>query len=272
MSMISRRTLLQLAAGLPALAAAPAIAAKPAAGRAKTYVLAHGSWHGGWCWRPVADRLQASGHRVFAPSFTGMGDRAHLLHPGITIDTFVEDLVQVIQSEELNEVILVGHSFGGIPISGVADRIPERLAHLVYFDSIVLQSGQDAFSVYPKADAEARIAAASRATNGLAVPIPDPLPAAWGFKPGSADEAWVKRRLTPHPLASYTTPLTLKHPIGNGRPRTYIHCTQPELPVLEASRQLVKSQPGWNWVDIAAPHEAHITHPQLLAELLLGLS
>ena len=85
MSMISRRTLLQLAAGLPALAAAPAIAARPAAGRAKTYVLAHGSWHGGWCWRPVADRLQAAGHRVFAPSFTGMGDRAHLLHPGITL-------------------------------------------------------------------------------------------------------------------------------------------------------------------------------------------
>ncbi|WYX08785.1 alpha/beta hydrolase [Achromobacter xylosoxidans] len=188
MSMISRRTLLQLAAGLPALAAAPAIAAKPAAGRAKTYVLAHGSWHGGWCWRPVADRLQAAGHRVYAPSFTGMGDRAHLLHKGITIDTFVEDLVQVIQSEELNDVILVGHSFGGIPISGVADRIPERLAHLVYFDSIVLQNGQDAFSVYPKADADARIAAASKATNGLAVPIPEPLPAAWGFKPGSADE------------------------------------------------------------------------------------
>ncbi|WP_232786558.1 alpha/beta fold hydrolase [Achromobacter sp. DH1f] len=272
MTMIHRRNLLKLAAGLPALAAAPAIAAQPQAAHAKTYVLAHGSWHGGWCWRPVADRLQAAGHRVYAPSFTGMGDRAHLLNPAITIDTFVEDLVQVIQSEELNDVILVGHSFGGIPISGVADRIPDRLAHLVYFDSIVLQSGQNAFSVYPKGDADARIAAASKATNGLAVPIPDPLPAAWGFKPGSADEAWVKRRLTAHPLASYTTPLTLKHPIGNGRPRTYIHCTQPELPVLEESRKLVKSQPGWNWVDIAAPHEAHITHPALLADLLLGLS
>ncbi|MCH1986691.1 alpha/beta hydrolase [Achromobacter xylosoxidans] len=284
MSMISRRTLLQLAAGLPALAAAPAgvarpasesaaqATAQPASGRAKTYVLAHGSWHGGWCWRPVAERLRAAGHRVHAPSFTGMGDRAHLLHKGITIDTFVEDLVQVIESEELNDVILVGHSFGGIPISGVADRIPERLAHLVYFDSIVLQSGQNAFSVYPKAEADARIAAASKATNGLAVPIPEPLPAAWGFKPGSADEAWVKRRLTRHPLASYTTPLTLRHPVGNGCPRTYIHCTQPELEVLEASRQWVKSQSGWNWVDIAAPHEAHITHPQLLAELLLGLS
>ena len=142
-------------------------------------MLAHGSWHGGWCWRPVAERLAAAGHRVYAPSYTGMGDRAHLLSRSITIDTFVEDLVQVIQTEELNDVILVGHSFGGIPITGVADRIPERLAHLVYFDAIVLQSGQNAFSVYPQADADARIAAASKATDGLAVPIPDPIPAAW---------------------------------------------------------------------------------------------
>ncbi|WP_254241834.1 alpha/beta fold hydrolase [Achromobacter pestifer] len=274
MTMLPRRTLLKLAAGLPALAAAGAAgAAAPAAPatKARNYVLAHGSWHGGWCWRPVADRLLAAGHRVYAPSYTGMGDRAHLLSKNITIDTFVEDLVQVIETQELKDVILVGHSFGGIPITGVADRIPQRLAHLVYFDAIVLQSGQNAFSVYPKADAEARIAAASKATGGLAVPIPDPLPAPWGFTPGSADYDWVKRRLTAHPLASYTTPLTLKHPIGNGVARTYIHCTQPELAVLDESRKLVKSQAGWNWVDIAAPHEAHITHPALLADLLLGL-
>ena len=186
MAMMQRRTLLKLVAGLPAVAAAPALAAgRRAAGKdagGKTYVLAHGSWHGGWCWRPVAERLAAAGHRVYAPSYTGMGDRAHLLSRSITIDTFVEDLVQVIQTEELNDVILVGHSFGGIPITGVADRIPERLAHLVYFDAIVLQSGQNAFSVYPQADADARIAAASKATDGLAVPIPDPIPAAWGFR------------------------------------------------------------------------------------------
>ncbi|MFU2024504.1 alpha/beta fold hydrolase, partial [Bordetella avium] len=268
---MQRRTLLKMAAGLPLITGGTALA-EAAPKKSNTYVLASGSWHGGWCWRPVADRLRAAGHRVYTPSYTGMGDRAHLLAQGITIDTFVEDLVQLIQSEELNDVILVGHSFGGIPITGVADRIPEALAHLVYFDSIVLKNGQNAFSVYPKADADARIAAATKATQGLAVPIPDPLPAAWGIAPGSNTEAWVKRRLTQHPLASYTTPLTLQHPIGNGRPRTYIHCTQPELPVLEQSRKLVKSQQGWNWVDLAAPHEAHITHPALLTEVLLGLS
>ena len=118
-----------------------------------------------------------------------MGDRAHLLSRSITIDTFVEDLVQVIQTEELNDAILVGHSFGGIPITGVADRIPERLAHLVYFDAIVLQSGQNAFSVYPQADADARIAAASN-TDGAGGADPGSDSRGLGFQEGSADHAW----------------------------------------------------------------------------------
>ena len=274
MAMMQRRTLLKLVAGLPAgrRAARGRRQAPPArtpAARPMCWRMAPGMAAGAGGRWPSAWRRPATGcTRPAIPAWA----IAHLLSRSITIDTFVEDLVQVIQTEELNDVILVGHSFGGIPITGVADRIPERLAHLVYFDAIVLQSGQNAFSVYPQADADARIAAASKATDGLAVPIPDPIPAAWGFKEGSADHAWVKRRLTAHPLASYTTPLTLKHPIGNGRPRTYIHCTQPELGVLEASRKLVKSQPGWNWVDLAAPHEAHITHPDQLSALLLGLS
>jgi len=235
----------------------------------RDYVLAHGSWHGGWCWRLVADRLRAGGHRVFTPSYTGMGDRAHLLSSSITVDTFIEDLIQVIQTEELQDVVLVGHSFGGVPITGVADRIPERIGHLVYFDAVLLESGQDSFSNYPKKEADARIAAAARATGGLAVPVPDPLPPVWGMAEGTAEHEWAKRRLTPHPLGSYTTPLALKHSIGNGLPRTYIHCTQPSHPILERSRELVKSQSGWNWVEIAAPHEAHMTHPDLLADILL---
>src|SRR5215468_571654 len=94
----------------------------------KTFVLAHGSWHGGWCWKKVADRLRAKGHAVYTPSYTGMGDRAHLLSKDITINTFADDLVQIIQSEELSNVIVVGHSFGGVPISGTADRVPEKIA------------------------------------------------------------------------------------------------------------------------------------------------
>jgi pimeloyl-ACP methyl ester carboxylesterase len=236
-----------------------------------TFVFAHGSWHGGWCWTRVADRLRAQGHRVFAPSYTGMGDRAHLLTKHITLDTFIEDICEVLTSEELSEVILVGHSFGGVPITGVADRLPERIRHLAYLDGVVLESGMCAFSSYPPEESAQR-ASAAEASGSLAVPAPERLPASWGLAEGSADYTWVMRRLSPTPLRAYTTPLMLRAPIGNGRPRTYIHCTQPENPAMQASRVLVKSLQGWNWVDFPGPHDCMITHPDELAALLLALS
>src|SRR5258707_7224812 len=258
--MVTRRSLLKATAmGLPlAVAALAAHGPRPAIAQAnspKTFVLAHGSWHGGWCWKRVADRLRAKGHAVYTPSYTGMGDRVHLLNREITIDTFVEDIEQVIQSEELTEVVLVGHSFGGVPISGVADRIPNRIARLVYLDAVVIESGRSAFSYYPAADVEARIKAAEKATNGLAVPVPEPLPAVWGLgKHGDPDYDWVRRRLTPHPLAAYTTALTLRASVGNNLPRTYVHCTQPSHPILEDSRRLVRSSSDWQGAYLAAPH------------------
>src|SRR5436190_17529261 len=122
-----------------------------------TFVVAHGSWWGGWSWGRVAARLRGAGQLAYTPSYTGMGDRAHLLGPTITIETFVEDLIGVIESEELSQVVLVGHSFGGVPISGVADRIPERIAKLIYLDAVVLEPGTHTFSNYPPDEAAARI-------------------------------------------------------------------------------------------------------------------
>jgi pimeloyl-ACP methyl ester carboxylesterase len=236
----------------------------------KTFVLAHGSWHGGWCWAHVADRLREAGHVVYTPSYTGMGERAHLLHKGITIETFVDDLVQVFEGDDLKNVVLVGHSFGGVPITGVADRIPERIAQLVYLDAVVLASGKHAFSVYPPDEAAARIQSAEHATNGLAVPVPYPLPAVWGLgQEGDPDYEWARSQLSPHPLHSYTTALTLRGPVGNNLPRTYVHCIKPSHPLLEDSRNLVRSLPGWQWLELAAPHEAMITHPAAVANLLL---
>jgi pimeloyl-ACP methyl ester carboxylesterase len=236
-----------------------------------SFVLAHGSWLGGWCWTRVADRLRRDGHDAFTPSFTGLGDRAHLLNSTITIDTFIDDLICVIESEELSDVVLVGHSFGGIPISGVADQVPERIAHLIYLDAAVVDKGMHAFAVYPPAEAEARTRAAEAATDGLAVPVPaSPLPEAWGLgNEGDPDYDWVLRRVTPHPLRTYTTPLRLGCDVGNALPRTYVTCTRPPHPALERSRELVRSWSGWQWVELAAPHCCMITHPGAVAELLL---
>jgi pimeloyl-ACP methyl ester carboxylesterase len=200
-----------------------------------------------------------------------MGDRAHLLTREITLDTFIQDIIAVISTEELSEVILVAHSFGGVPALGVADRVPEKLRHLVYLDAAVVESGQAAFSYYPPADVAERIAAAEAANGGVAVPVPKKLPAAWGFQERTADYAWVARRLSPHPLRTYQTPLMLSHDVGNNVPRTYIHCVPPDNPVIEASRKLIRSWDGWDWIEFAGPHDAMILQPGAIASLILEL-
>lgn len=234
-----------------------------------TFVLAHGAWHGGWCWERVARRLRDQGHSVFTPSFTGMGERAHLMSAAITMTTFVDDLVGLIEQEDLTDVILVGHSFGGVPVSGAADRIPGRIRQLVYLDGVVLESGRAPFDAYPAQEVQSRIAAARRVGDALVVLPPDPLPAAWGLVPGTSDYDWVARHLTAMPLKVYQTALSLNGPVGAGLPRTYIHCTQPKSPVIAPSAALVKSWDGWDWIDFPGPHDAMITHPDAVAGILL---
>ena len=106
------------------------------------FVLVHGAWHGAWCWRKVIPPLWAAGHRVFAVTLTGLGERAHLLSKAITLDTHIADVVKVIETEELLDLILVGHSYGGVVITGVANRLAQRLRHLVYVDAMVLRPGE----------------------------------------------------------------------------------------------------------------------------------
>ena len=145
----------------------------------RTFVLVHGAWHGGWCWKRVRDILEAAGHRVYTPTQTGLGERSHLLGPGITLDTFVRDVFNVLVWEDLHEVILVGHSFGGASITGVADRERNRIAHLVYLDALVPQSGQSPFSVIGEDVAARRREQAVEASGGVWMLPPDPERLAW---------------------------------------------------------------------------------------------
>ena len=243
-------------------------------GAAKTFVLVHGAWHGGWCWRPVADALRAQGHRVFTPTQTGLGERKHLLSRDVTLDVFVDDVANLMEAEELRDAILVGHSFGGNTISGVADRMPEAVRHLVYLDSMILEPGQIAFEVVPADVAAARRKLAAEQGGGVAIPPPPPerLGAVFGIPEGSSEVAWVSRRLTPHPVGTYESPLRLKNPVGNGRPCTYIACTAPIYGPLEASRQWVKRQSGgWRWQEIATGHDARVTAPAELSRMLMAI-
>jgi pimeloyl-ACP methyl ester carboxylesterase len=230
------------------------------------FLLIHGAFHGGWCWRRVGDLLAAAGARVFAPTMTGLGERAHLLNDSVGIATFTDDVIGVIESEELSDIILVGHSFGGAVISCVADRVPERIAQLVYLDAIVPQDGCSAIDCLPPETAAARIRAARQTPGGLGIPLPTET--MFDLPPGP-DRDWVARRITPHPLASYTDPITLNAPVGNGRPRTYIRCVAPVYSAVVPSYERIKDEEGWTLLDIATGHDAMVTAPEALAEILL---
>jgi pimeloyl-ACP methyl ester carboxylesterase len=235
----------------------------------RTFVLVHGAFHGGWCWSRVVPHLHRAGHSVLTPTQTGLGERRHLISRDITLDTFIQDVVNVLEAEDLTDVVLVGHSFGGISITGAADRVPERIRHLVYLDSRILEHGQTCLQVDPEHNVERR-RAAQESSGGVSVP--PPAPSFFGLPPGP-DADWVARRMTPHPWSTMEDALTLRNPtVGNGLPCTYIACTDPIYPPLESCRKWARGRKGWAWREIATGHDAMVSAPEALAEMLIEIA
>ena len=232
-----------------------------------TFVLVHGAFHGGWCWARTAPLLREAGHSVFTPTQTGLGERAHLLHAGITLGTFVDDVVGVIESEELEDVVLVGHSFGGYAITGVAARMPGRVRHLIYLDAVVPVPGKAPLDLSPPEVAAERRASAA-ASGGLAVAVP--APEVFGV-PAGADADWVRRRTTPHPFGSMDSALTFAGEPGNGRPCTYVACTDPQYMGLAWAWERARSMEGWAWRELRAGHDCMVTAPEATAALLMEI-
>jgi pimeloyl-ACP methyl ester carboxylesterase len=237
-----------------------------------TFVLVHGGWHGGWCWQKVIPFLEAAGHAVYAPTLTGLAERASELSPEVGLDTHIQDVVGLLQEKNLQGVILVGHSYGGMVITGVVDQVPEHIAHLVYLDTFVPSDGEAMVSVSPllirlllRRQTEAdgwRID--SRGTYGVTT---------------EPDRSWVLSKVTPQPLKTLEQPLHLKHPaIVSTKPRTYIECFSGgffSLPMqrlvahLVAPRGLPPTEAGWRLRQLPTGHDAMITMPKELADLLL---
>jgi len=233
----------------------------------KTYVLLHGAWHGAWCWKRITPVLRAAGHDVYTPTQTGLGERSHLLTAAINLETFTEDLLNVLLWEDLHDVILVGHSFAGNAITAVADRMPERIQHLVYLDALIPESGKSVFSLLPPEVAQGRRELAQKTSAGLSIPAPTP------DKLGvfdEADAAWLKAKCTPHPIATYEDALTFRHEIGNGLPVTYIAVT-PLYGPTTTSRQYAQSRSDWSYVEMPAGHDAMVTSPDELNRILLDI-
>ena len=236
------------------------------------FVLVHGAWHGGWCWQRVTSALQAQGHRVHAVTLTGQGERAHLLSPAITLDTHINDVINLIEAEELQDVVLAAHSYAGMIGTAVADRLADKIKHLVYVDAVVPKPGESWSSTQSSAVQQERMAAA-QATDNFSFPPPDPKV----FGLVDADHAWVKRRQTPHPGNTYQAPLDFDIARVAAIPRTFVNCTEPALGTIEPTRLRVKDAKFWEgaWlphskiVEIKTGHDPMISEPAALTKILL---
>jgi pimeloyl-ACP methyl ester carboxylesterase len=231
-----------------------------------TFVLVHGAWRGSWIWKRVRTELQARGHPVFTPTLTGVGERSHLIAKTVGLETQILDVVNLIKWEELHDIVLCGHSYAGCVVTGVADRMPERIRALVYLDAFVLGDGECLVD-HLTADARRRMYDGARATgNGWRAP---PIPAA-AFNVNAADREWVDRQCTPHPVACFEQRLKLTGGIDRVDRITYILATGyaegspfPRFYALAQAR-------GWKTKTIDAGHDAMLDRPQELAAMLLA--
>ena len=231
------------------------------------FLLIHGAWHGGWVWNEVSEILNYQGYSVSTPTLTGLGEKKHLLSSKITIDTFIEDVVNHIIFENLNNIILVGHSFAGSVISGVADKLKDRIQKLIYFDAMILIDGQKPFDITPKETVDQRIELAKKFGNKISIPAPS----ADAFGVFDVKKSLLlEEKLTPHPLSAFQSKLILKNEVGNGIPLSYIFCTKPVYKSLESSREVVRKM-KWPIFELNAGHDAMLTHPKETLNLLMKI-
>jgi pimeloyl-ACP methyl ester carboxylesterase len=232
------------------------------------FVLVHGAWHGGWCWSRVLPRLRAAGHEAHAVTLTGVGERAHLFSPQISLQTHITDVINLIECEQLRDVVLVGHSYGGMVITGVADQLLQKgancLRHLVYLDAVTPHPGESWSSCHAPETVATRVQAAQAA--GGRIPFPDA--AMFGLE--GADRDWVNARMTVQPLSVYQDRLPFDAQRLASLPRTFIDCTNPALPTISVMRQRVRHEPGWRVLELACGHDPMVNMPGPLSKMLLA--
>ena len=236
-----------------------------------TYVLVHGGAHGGWCYQPVARILQTHAHVVYAPTLTGLGERSHLLSPEIDLDLHIRDVVALLHYEDLRDVILVGHSYGGMVITGIADRAADRIAQLVYLDAAMPMNGESLADVSPQMmDATYANARVVDGVELVLFPGTEALPNYGVTDPD--DVAWMAERLTPHPWKCFTQPLGLTNEDELWAiPQSVICCTSLLRARGDGPRMARAREAGRVW-DIDTGHDLMLTEPQWVADRLLALA
>jgi pimeloyl-ACP methyl ester carboxylesterase len=229
-----------------------------------TFVLLHGSCHGGWCWKKVTPFLSKDGHNVYTPTLTGLGERSHLVSRNVGLDTHILDILQVLEYEDLSEVTLVGHSYGGLVIGGVAEAIPERIKRLVYLDAYIPQDNKSAFDIVPGLETIYKERALKEWDREWLVA---------SYKPeefgvtNRVDINWMNTRLSPMPWHTHDQPIRITNLKAKRLPKSYISCTE----FGDSQFKAQKSQAEWDYHELRTGHDAMITVPNKLAQLLQTL-
>lgn len=231
-----------------------------------TFVLIHGAWHGGWCWRRVAGRLRAAGHEVYTPTLTGLGERAHLARADLTLSDHITDVVAVLEMEELQDVQLVGHSYGGAVITGVAERAADRISRLVYLDAFVVEDGKAVLDYTGPSFADVLQEAVGRGPGSAERPIP--APDFYGVSEPD-DVAWLNRHLVPHPMKTAEEKIRLPGNKAAALSRTFIYCDEPAMGPFDQFAERLGDDPDWSYHVLHTGHDAMVSDPEGVTAILL---
>ena len=232
-----------------------------------TFVFIHGAWHGGWCWKKVRPLLQSAGHAVHTPTLTGLGERAHLNRPEVDLDTHIEDVIQMLEYEDLRDVILVGHSYAGMVITGVAAKAPERLAQVVYLDAFLPEDGKclNDYSIGAGGYAEN----VRQNGDGWRLPFAGTLTLQMLGITDPADVAWMEPRMVDQPYRTFTQPVRVPPGLGNKVRRVYL-LSSDRKHYLEAAKR-AQAQ-GFHVLKVpGAGHDVMVTQPRELVDALITL-
>jgi len=229
-----------------------------------TFVLVHGAWHGGWCYARVADRLRDRGHRVFTPALTGCGERFRYLNSGVNLSTHIDDVLDVFHFEGIERAVLCGHSYGGMVVTGVADRIPDRISALVYLDAFIPENGKSQFDINIPENTAKFIASAGD-LGGLAVPVP---PAEF-FNVTAGAVARSNKLSKPHPIATFMERIQLTGAHQKVTRRIYIHSTiLPRPSPFKPFYDRCKADQAWETHELACGHDSMLDMPEQVTEIL----
>ncbi len=235
-------------------------------GGRRTFVLVHGAWHGGWCWRRVADLLERRGHAVFAPTLTGLGERSHLLSADINLDTHIADIVNLVKWERLSDCVLVAHSYGGFPVTGALERIAERVAAVVYLDAFLPADGQRSLDVASEFSRKATLEAIGEGAAGRRAPRAET------FGVNERDRAWVDAKLTAHPVGVALQPIRLSGAVERVPRKAYIRAPRYPQPAFDEYFAVKKRDPSWLTYEVPCGHDVMIDMPERLCEILLEVA